>query len=181
MVTAEPRRYVSVNGPEFAVRQGMNAMSVSGVTDNAVGELVLLMPRLAARLKRLPVPEPFGGWDMTPRHLQLLSCLLLEGPQSISALAEHLSIAPTTVSMIVGELNRTGVLVRRELDADRRRRIVAIDGKSRPTVEQWLSPSLRAWQHALGQLAPAQRRMLIDTLTAYEAALSNEPNKAPPI
>lgn len=168
------RRQLSIH-----LRQWITFMAATVSRYGEVRELVLLMPRLTGRLKRLPVPESFRQFDLTPRHLQLLSCLLLKGPQSISELVEHLGIAPTTVSMIVGDLSHKGVLVRRKMAVDRRRRIVTIDGNSRTAVEQWLSPSMQAWEHALGGLSPDQRRMVVDTLAAYEAALTEEPYENP--
>jgi DNA-binding MarR family transcriptional regulator len=140
--------------------------------DEAVRELMLVMPRLVGRVKRIPVPEQLRSFDLAPRHLSLLSLLLLDGPQTVSELAAHLSVAPTTVSLMVGDLSRKGVLVRREDDADRRRRIVDISAASRPAISQWLSPGAQAWRQALGPLTPAQRRVVVDTLLAYEAAVS---------
>jgi DNA-binding MarR family transcriptional regulator len=44
----------------------------------------------------------------------------------VSALADRLEAAPATVSLMVGDLSRHGILTRAEDDAGRRRRIVAI-------------------------------------------------------
>ncbi|PXY24645.1 MarR family winged helix-turn-helix transcriptional regulator [Prauserella muralis] len=144
-------------------------MSTPDPTDD-IRELLLLMPRLVGRLKRLPLPDQLRSFDLAPRHLSLLSLLLLDGPLTVSQLAEKLSVAPTTVSLIVSDLNRKGVLERREDEADRRRRIVDISAESRPAISQWLSPGACAWRRALEPLTAAQRRMVVDTLLAYEAA-----------
>jgi DNA-binding MarR family transcriptional regulator len=50
--------------------------------------------------------------------------------ERLSQLAGMLGVAPTTVSLIVSDLSRKGVLVRREDDADRRRRIIDISPDS---------------------------------------------------
>jgi DNA-binding MarR family transcriptional regulator len=146
------------------------SMQVSA--DDAVRELMLVLPRLVGRLKRLPPPEPLRSLELTPRHLSLLSMLLLDGPLTVSQLAERLSVAPTTVSLIVGELSRKNVLRRRADEADRRRRIVDLTDDARPAVSQWLSPGARAWRDALGPLTPDQRRLVADTFLAYEAAFT---------
>jgi DNA-binding MarR family transcriptional regulator len=138
--------------------------------DDAVRELMLLMPRLVGRAKRLPLPARLRSFELAPRHLSLLSILLLDGPLTVSDLAAKLGVAPTTVSLLIGEMSRKGVLVRREDDADRRRRFIDISAESRPAISEWLSPSMRAWQRALTPLTPAQRRMFVDTLLAYERA-----------
>jgi DNA-binding MarR family transcriptional regulator len=101
----------------------------------------------------------------------MLSLLLLDGPLTVSQLAGMLGVAPTTVSLIVSDLSRKGVLVRREDDADRRR-IIDISPDSRPVIAQWLSPGAHAWRHALAPLSPAQQRTFVDTLLRYEAAVS---------
>jgi DNA-binding MarR family transcriptional regulator len=64
------------------------------------------------------------------------------------------------------------VLVRREDDGDRRRRIVDISPASRPAISQWLSPGAQAWRRALAPLTPEQRRVFVDTLLAYETAFA---------
>lgn len=154
-------------------------MSTPDPSDDAVRDLLLVMSRVIGRIKRLPPPEQFRSFDLTPRHLSLLSVLLLDGPLTVSELAGKLSVAPTTVSLIVSDLSRKNVLIRREDDADRRRRIIDISPQSRPAISQWLSPGARAWRRALTPLTPQQRQMVVDTLLAYEAALTPLPDDAP--
>lgn len=147
-------------------------MSTPDSADDTVRELLLLMPRLVGRAKRMRPPAQLQSFDLAPRHLSLLSLLLLDGPQTVSQLAERLGVAPTTVSLIVSDLSRKGVLVRHEDDADRRRRIIDIAPASRPAISQWLSPGAHAWRTALAPLTPTQRRLVVDTLLAYEAAVA---------
>jgi DNA-binding MarR family transcriptional regulator len=138
--------------------------------DAAVRELLLLMPRLMGRAKKLPVPSELRELDLAPRHLSLLSYLLFDGPLTVNELAARLEVAGTTVSLMVGDLSRRGVVERTEDDADRRRRIVRIAEERRPAIEAWLGAGARAWQQALAPLTAAERRLVIDTLRAYEAA-----------
>jgi DNA-binding MarR family transcriptional regulator len=149
-------------------------MSTPHATDDAVRQLLMVMPRLVGRIKRLPPPEQVRSLDLAPRHLSLLSLLLLDGPSTVSQLAGMLGVAPTTVSLIVSDLSRKGVLVRSEDNADRRRRIIDISPQSRPAISQWLSPGARAWRQALEPLSPAQRQMVVDTLLRYEAAATED-------
>jgi DNA-binding MarR family transcriptional regulator len=144
-------------------------------TDATVRELLLLLPRLVARLKRLEVPAELRSFDLAPRHLSLLSYLLFDGPLTISELSDRLEVAPTTVSLLVSELAAKGVLMRRVDAADRRRRIVAIADRTLPSIEQWLAPGARAWQRALDPLTPAQRATFVATLRAYEQAVTEPP------
>jgi DNA-binding MarR family transcriptional regulator len=136
--------------------------------DDAVRALLLLMPRLVGRVKRIPVPAELESLTLAPRHLSLLSYLLFDGPMTVTELAQRLEVAPTTVSLMVSELSRKGILTRAEDDADRRRRIVGIADAMRPAIEGWLAHGAIAWRDALAPLTPAQRQLFVDTLNVYE-------------
>jgi DNA-binding MarR family transcriptional regulator len=138
--------------------------------EETVRELLRLMPRLVARAKRLPVPPQLESMELAPRHLSLLSYLLLDGPLSVSELAQRLQVAPTTVSLIVGDLSRRGVLRRREDEVDHRRRIIEITDEHRAAISDWLAPGARAWREALAPLTATERSTFLTTLLAYEAA-----------
>jgi DNA-binding MarR family transcriptional regulator len=152
----------------------MNASDQTEMTTaQAVRSMLLLMPRLVGRAKRLPVPKSLQGMDLAPRHLALLAYLQYEGPLTVSELADRLEVAPTTVSLMVGDLSRRGILTREEDDADRRRRIVAIAPDYAAPITEWLSGSAAAWTEVLEALTPAQRATIVATMRAYEAALEN--------
>ena len=140
-------------------------------TAQAVRSMLLLMPRLVGRAKRLPVPDALRGLDLAPRHLALLAHLQYEGPLTVSQLAGRLEVAPTTVSLMVGDLSRHGILTRQEDDTDRRRRIVAIAGGYARPITQWLSGNAAAWTEVLAALTPPERATIVATMRAYEAAL----------
>ncbi|MCI2417809.1 MarR family winged helix-turn-helix transcriptional regulator [Saccharopolyspora sp. K220] len=142
--------------------------------DDAIRALLLLMPRLVGRAKRLRIPDELQSLALAPRHLSLLSYLLFDGPMTVNELAIRLEVAPTTVSLMVGELSRKGVLERREDEADRRRRIVSITEEKLPAIDAWLARGARAWRNALEPLTPDQRRMFIDTLHAYELGVATD-------
>lgn len=146
--------------------------SESGDLDAAVRTLLLVMPRAVGRIKRLEIPEELREMALAPRHLSLLSFLLLDGPMTVRELAERLEVAPTTASLLVGELSRKGVLARREDENDRRRRIVSIPDRMRPALERWLAPGARAWRAALAPLTRTERAAVVRAFTAYEAALT---------
>lgn len=154
-------------------------MSTPDAVEDAVRELMLVLPRLIGQLKRLPPPEPLRALDLTARHRSLLSMLVHDGPLTVSELAARLSVAPTTVSLVVSELHRKQVLVRRTDEADRRRHIIEIDEDVRPDVARWLSPGHRAWRQALAPLDAEQRRLVVDTLLAFEAAFADALERDP--
>ncbi|GAA3098162.1 MarR family winged helix-turn-helix transcriptional regulator [Streptosporangium carneum] len=152
--------------------QGQEAAGPS--VDDGIRTLLLLMPRMVGRVKRIRVPEDLRSLSLAPRHLSLLAFLLFDGPMGVNELAARLEVAPATVSLMVGELSRKGILSRREDEADRRRTIVSISEAHRPAIDGWLARGATAWRRALEPLTAAQRQMFIDTLKAYEEGLGEE-------
>jgi DNA-binding MarR family transcriptional regulator len=141
--------------------------------DQSIRALLLLMPRLVGRAKRMQVPENLRSFSLAPRHLSLLAYLLFEGPLGVNELAARLEVAPATVSLMVGDLSRKGILERREDDEDRRRTIVSIAEAHHAAISGWLGRGAGAWRKALEPLTPAQRKMFIETLIAYEQAVGD--------
>lgn len=138
--------------------------------DDGIRAMLLLAPQLAARIKRTPVPDRLRSFSLGPRHLSLLSFLLFDGPLAVSELARRLEVAPTTVSLMVGDLSRQGILERREDENDRRRTIVSIAPEHRSSIEDWLAVGARAWRAALEPLTPDQRRTVVEAFQTYQRA-----------
>jgi DNA-binding MarR family transcriptional regulator len=139
--------------------------------DDSIRTLLLLMPRMVGRTKRLKVPDELAGMSLAPRHLSLFAYLLFDGPLGVNELAERLEVTPATVSLMVGELSRKGILERREDPADRRRAIVSLADAHRDSIDAWLARGARAWRQALEPLTDKERALFVNTLKAYEDAL----------
>ncbi|MFF1443695.1 MarR family winged helix-turn-helix transcriptional regulator [Streptomyces sp. NPDC058295] len=142
--------------------------------DDAVRAMLVLMPRVAQRLKRTTVPEKLRTLNLAPRHLSLLSHLVFDGPAPVNELAARLEVAPTTVSLMVADLSRQGVVERKPDPADRRRTIVSIsdDPETREAINGWLAKGASSWEAALDPLTPQERAMFVRTMTAYESGAS---------
>ncbi|MEU6739963.1 MarR family winged helix-turn-helix transcriptional regulator [Streptosporangium sandarakinum] len=150
-------------------------MSTGGLSvEDGIRTLLLLMPRMVGRTKRIKVPPRLQSLNLAPRHLSLLSYLLFDGPLGVNELAARLEVAPATVSLMVGDLSRRGVVERREDDADRRRTIVCIAEDNREAVDGWLAKGARAWRAALEPLTPEERLMFVETLRTYERVVAEE-------
>ncbi|WP_330250595.1 MarR family transcriptional regulator [Nocardia sp. NBC_00565] len=142
--------------------------------EESIRSLLLLMPRVVGRAKKMRVPEELQSFSLAPRHLSLLANLVFEGPMTVNDLAARLEVAPTTVSLMVGDLSRQGVLERRSDAADRRRTIVGIAAAHESSVNAWLGGSARAWRKVLAPLDAEQRQLFVATLRAYEHELAAE-------
>jgi DNA-binding MarR family transcriptional regulator len=142
--------------------------------EDAIRTLLLLMPRVVGRIKRSRIPDELQSFSLAPRHLSLLAYLLFDGPMGVNELATRLEVAPATVSLMVSDLSRRGILQRRQDHADLRRTIVNIAEEHHAAVDAWLSRGARAWRTALQPLTPAQRQTVIETLQVYERELSSD-------
>jgi DNA-binding MarR family transcriptional regulator len=126
-------------------------------------ELPRLMGRVIGRLKRgaPEVPELFqdafeqGGCG--PRHLPALMTAYFEGPLSVSELAESTGLSVATTSLLVGELDRAGLVERREDEEDRRRTIVTVDEDVGREVDAWARERLEPLRRTLERLSPEAR------------------------
>jgi DNA-binding MarR family transcriptional regulator len=139
--------------------------------DESIRTMLLLMPRMVGRAKRAKIPDELAGMSLAPRHLSLFAYLLFDGPLGVNDLAERLEVTPATVSLMVGELSRKGILERRGDPDDRRRAIISIDETHRPAIDAWLARSALAWRKALEPLTADQRQLFVDTLRTYESAI----------
>jgi DNA-binding MarR family transcriptional regulator len=142
--------------------------------DEATRSMLLLMPRVIGRLKRTPLPLPLQSMNLAPRHLSLLSYLLFDGSMPINALAARLEVAPTTVSLMVSDLSRQGVLERRADPDDGRRTIVAITEEpvTRKAIKGWLANGANTWRKVFDALTPEERAVFVKTIEAYEQEAS---------
>jgi DNA-binding MarR family transcriptional regulator len=128
-----------------------------------IRELPRLMGRVIGRLKRgaPEVPEPFqkafeqGGCG--PRHLPAMMMAYLEGPLSVSELAEEIGLSVATTSLLVGELDRAGLVERREDEKDRRRTLVTVDKGVGRDVDAWIQERVEPLRRTLERLSPEAR------------------------
>lgn len=140
----------------------------------AVRALLLLFPRVVGRVKRAPIPPELRSVAIAPRHLSLFSYLQFDGPMPVNELASRLEVAPATVSLMISDLSRKGLLERREDEADRRRTIVSIAPNRKQVIEDWIVVAANAWQTALAPLTDEQRQVFVDTMARFEQVLNHE-------
>jgi DNA-binding MarR family transcriptional regulator len=128
-------------------------------TEAALRTLLQSLPQVAAGLKRPGVPAQLQVLftRLGPRHIPVLSYLLLEGPMSVRELADRLGLAMPTTSLMIRDLETAELVDRAEDPADRRRRLVGIRDDHRDTIEGWLAQRARPIRAALERLSPAQR------------------------
>ncbi len=83
--------------------------------------------------------------------------LSLEGPMSVSELADRIGLAVATTSLLVGELSKAGLVERSEDELDRRRTIVSLTEEVRKIAEPRIQEHLEPFKRTLERLTPAAR------------------------
>ncbi|HZV75932.1 MAG TPA: MarR family transcriptional regulator [Conexibacter sp.] len=111
----------------------------------------------AARLEADP-----GHGGLGPRHVPLLLMVALERDRSVSELAARLGLSVSTVSLMVGELSRAGLLERTEDARDRRRTLVRLHGDHDAEVSAWMQQRIAPVRRALDRLSPDARAHFLD-------------------
>jgi DNA-binding MarR family transcriptional regulator len=130
-----------------------------------------LFPRIARGMRRHQdraapaLPAPLG-----PRHIAALQHLR-DGPFTAGKLAIELGLSLPTVSGVLADLDRTGLIDRRPDEADRRRTIVAISDDRRPLIEQWLDGAAAPLARVLDRLDPSERSAFLKAMDMLEAEL----------
>lgn len=132
-------------------------------------ELLRVMPRVFRGLRRggeqdakaspagVAFAALFKGGGLGPRHIPVLVVLVLEGPLAVGDLAHRLGLNLATVSLMVGELSRAGLVERREDERDRRRTLVSIPEKHRHRLAPFVNHRIAPVRRALERMSPEVR------------------------
>jgi DNA-binding MarR family transcriptional regulator len=140
-------------------------------------ELQLLLPKLFRALRHggpdqgevEPLRQAFLEAGLKERHGRLLLVVGSAGPLTVGELATRAALAPATTSLLVGELDRAGFLVRHEDDVDRRRTIVSLPEHMQAAFEQLARTRLEPLRRALEQMQPTARKHFIEGLRILSA------------
>jgi len=136
----------------------------SPAIDVQVRELIALFAGIFKGLKQDREEEKpeelqraFEQGSLGERHFPPLIVLSLEGPMSVSELADRVGLTVATTSLLVGELSRAGLVERSEDERDRRRTIVSLSEEIRKIAEPRIKEHLQPFRRTLERLSPAAR------------------------
>jgi DNA-binding MarR family transcriptional regulator len=122
----------------------------------------------------------FDEGSLGERHFPPLIVLSLEGPMSVSELADRIGLTVATTSLLVGELSKAGLVDRREDERDRRRTIVSLSEEIRKIAEPRIQEHLQPFKRTLERLSPAARAHFMEGMRVLsEEAGGFAPGKAP--
>lgn len=154
----------------------MSGRSTGPGVEEALRTVLQALPEVAAGLKRPGVPAPLEVLFTTlgPRHLPVLSYLMLDGPMSVGELSDRLGLAAPTTSLMIRDLDRAGLVQRTEDPGDRRRRLVRIAPDHDEMVRAWLDRRAQPIRSALERMSPTERRALSRGLQLLAEELSRQ-------
>ncbi|SBT42483.1 MarR family winged helix-turn-helix transcriptional regulator [Micromonospora auratinigra] len=113
-----------------------------------------------ARRLRHQAKRTLEPWEINPGHGRALAVLLRHGPLRLSALAEHLHIAPRSATEVVDGLQERGLVERQPDPADRRATLVAPTAEGRRVGEAIRVARAAEADRFFGGLDPTDRAEL---------------------
>ena len=136
--------------------------------------LVQLFPRVIRGMRRWqdraapPAPAP-----LSPRHVAALE-QIRGGPVTVGELASRLGLTLPTVSGVLADLDRAGLVERRPDPADRRRTIVQISPGQATLIGQWLDGASRPLARVLDKLTPGEQEAFLKAMDLLETELRGQ-------
>jgi DNA-binding MarR family transcriptional regulator len=133
--------------------------------------LMQLFRRVSRGMRRLQdqttVPAP-----LSTRHIAALE-QIRDAPLIVGELASRLGLTLTTVSGVLADLDRVGLVERRPDPADRRRTIVQVVPGQAALIGEWLDGAAKPLARVLDQLTPIEREAFLKAMNLLETELQS--------
>jgi len=135
--------------------------------------LMQLFPRVTRGMRRwqdraAPAPAP-----LSRRHVAALE-QIRGGPLTVGELASRLGLTLPTVSGVLADLDRAGLVERRPDPADRRRTIVQIVPGQAVAIGHWLDGAAKPLARVLDQLTPDEQEAFLKAMDLLETELHRQ-------
>ncbi len=132
--------------------------------------LMQLFPRVIRGMRRWHDHAPHAPAPLSPRHVAALE-QIRGGPLTVGELASQLGLTLPTVSGVLADLDRAGLVERRPDPADRRRTIVQIVPGQAALIGQWLDGAAKPLARVLDQLTPSEQEAFLKAMDLLETEL----------
>jgi DNA-binding MarR family transcriptional regulator len=140
--------------------------------------LMQLFPRVTRGMRRWqdhatpPAPTP-----LSPRHVAALE-QIRGGPITVGELASRLGLTLPTVSGVLADLDRAGLVERSPDPADRRRTIVQIIPAKATMIGEWLDGAAMPLARVLDKLSPSEQQAFVKAMDLLETELRGQDTEA---
>ncbi len=135
--------------------------------------LMALFPRVTRGMRRWQDRAAAAPAPLSPRHVAALE-QIRGGPLTVGELAAKLGLTLPTVSGVLADLDRAGLVERRPDPADRRRTIVQIIPGQAVLVGHWLDGAAQPLARVLDQLTPAEQGAFLKAMDLLETELHRQ-------
>ena len=151
------------------------AEATAGTQQSALGlRLMQSFRRVARGLSRWQgCAAPTAPVPLSPRHVTALEHILA-GPLTVGDLAARLGLTLTTVSGVLADLDRAGLIERRTDPADRRRTIVGVSPGQAARIADWFDGAAAPLARVLDALTPAEQMVFLKAMELLETELQNQ-------
>ena len=142
-----------------------------------IARLAPLLAQLALAWRRRSGEIPAALKDagrQGPRHIGMLISLAIEGPGTVSELAQRMDMTAAHASLVVGELARGGLVEREHDERDRRLIVVSLSDSAKPAVAEMRKRGAAPLVAFLGELEEAEADRFIDQLTRLVAHIKGD-------
>jgi DNA-binding MarR family transcriptional regulator len=124
-------------------------------------DTILIALRRITRAIDLQSKRLMKQTGLTAPQVIIIQLLCRDGEMSAGAIARSISLSQATVTSIVERLERTGLVIRRKGDVDRRQVLVALTQEGRTRAETAPEPLQAGFTKAFDGLPSWEQHMLI--------------------
>ncbi len=116
--------------------------------------------------------------EVTLAQFRTLQALSTQGPQTVTALAEHLDVHASTMTRMCSRLVTRGLVVRVPSAVDRREVVIRLSGTGMQLVADVMESRRSEFDVIVRRLAPDEQRAAIDALEAFANAAGDDAGPA---
>src|SRR5215470_7469492 len=139
--------------------------------------LMQLFPRVIRGMRRWQDrAAPLAPAPLSPRHIAALE-QIRDRSLTVGELASRLDLTMPTVSGVLADLDRAGLVERHPDPADRRRTIVGIAPGQATLIGQWLDGAARPLARVLDKLTPGEQEAFLKAMDLLETELHRQLNR----
>jgi DNA-binding MarR family transcriptional regulator len=135
--------------------------------------LMQLFPRVIRGMRRWQDRAALAPAPLSPRHVAALE-QIRGGPLTVGELASRLGLTLPTVSGVLADLDRAGLVERRPDPADRRRTIVQVNPSQATLIGHWLDGAAKPLARVLDQLTPSEQEAFLKAMDLLETELHQQ-------
>jgi DNA-binding MarR family transcriptional regulator len=135
--------------------------------------LMQLFPRVTRGMRRWQDRAAPAPAALSPRHVAALE-QIRGGPLTVGELASRLDLTLPTVSGVLADLDRAGLVERRPDPADRRRTIVQIIPGQATLISHWLDGAAKPLARVLDKLTPSEQEAFLKAMDLLETELRRQ-------